>query len=161
MTVITKWDVSTMIPYSAKYVSEIKLLSAWCVTEFITNLKPRDLVCKQNLIWYIDKHDKNGLRVFNSRFSSISIYHNWSRPRFLSPETKIWLLLSSILAGTYIFKVKNRSTRKSCEICSKFTINSPERRLSPWSNVCIANFEQVNSGWDMKKIQGNLWNAWY
>ena len=26
MTVITKWDVNTMVPCSAKYVSEIKLL---------------------------------------------------------------------------------------------------------------------------------------
>ena len=28
----------------------------------------------------------------------------------------------------YIFKVNNRSTRKKCEICSKFAIKTPERR---------------------------------
>ena len=27
----------------------------------------------------------------------------------------------------YLFKVSNRNTRKSCEICSKLTIKTPER----------------------------------
>ena len=31
-------------------------------------------------------------------------------------------------ANIYLFKVNNRSTRKRCEICSKFTIKTPERR---------------------------------
>ena len=29
----------------------------------------------------------------------------------------------------YLYKVNNRNTRKKCEICSKLTINTPERRL--------------------------------
>ena len=28
----------------------------------------------------------------------------------------------------YLFKVNNRRTRKMCEICSKLTIKTPERR---------------------------------
>ena len=31
-------------------------------------------------------------------------------------------------ANIYLFKVNNRSTRKKCEICSKLTIKTPERR---------------------------------
>ena len=31
-------------------------------------------------------------------------------------------------AGIYLFKVNNRNTRTRCEICSKLTINTPERR---------------------------------
>ena len=31
-------------------------------------------------------------------------------------------------ANIYFFKVNNRNTRKSCEICSKLTIKIPERR---------------------------------
>ena len=31
-------------------------------------------------------------------------------------------------AGIYVFKVTNRNTRKRCEICSKLTIKTPERR---------------------------------
>ena len=30
--------------------------------------------------------------------------------------------------GNYIFKVNNRNTRIRCEICSKLTIKTPERR---------------------------------
>ena len=32
------------------------------------------------------------------------------------------------IAGNYMFKVKNRNTRTGCEICSKLTIKTPERR---------------------------------
>ena len=32
-------------------------------------------------------------------------------------------------AGIYLLKVNNRNTRTRCEICSKLTINTPERRL--------------------------------
>ena len=31
-------------------------------------------------------------------------------------------------ANIYLFKVKNGSTRKNCEICSKLTVKTPERR---------------------------------
>ena len=33
-------------------------------------------------------------------------------------------------ANIYLFKVNNRNTRKRCEICSKLTIKTPERRLT-------------------------------
>ena len=39
-----------------------------------------------------------------------------------------------------MFKVNNKNTRTRCEICSKLTIKTPERRQ-------ITNFEQVNTGW--------------
>ena len=35
----------------------------------------------------------------------------------------------AIPAGNYLFKVDNKSTRTRCEICSKLTIKTPERRL--------------------------------
>ena len=41
------------------------------------------------------------------------------------------LLLASLCqypAGVYQLKVKNRNTRARCEICSKLTIKTPERR---------------------------------
>ena len=34
----------------------------------------------------------------------------------------------SFPAGNYMFKVNNRNTRTRCEICSKLTIKTPERR---------------------------------
>ena len=32
-------------------------------------------------------------------------------------------------ADSYLLKVNNRNTRAMCEICSKLTIKTPERRL--------------------------------
>ena len=65
-------------------------------------------------------------------------------------------------AGNYMFIVNNRNTRTRCEICSKLTIKTPERRYWRHSGVFIVNFkhisdllqvflfvnfEQVNVGW--------------
>ena len=33
-----------------------------------------------------------------------------------------------ISANIYLFKINDRKSRKSCEICSKLTIKTPERR---------------------------------
>ena len=56
-----------------------------------------------------------------------------------------------------MFKVYNRNTRTSCEICSKLTIDIRTMPLvsllltltyfTPCSSVCIVNFEQVKAGW--------------
>ena len=35
---------------------------------------------------------------------------------------------STFPAGNYMFKVNNRNIRTRCEICSKLTIKTPERR---------------------------------
>ena len=47
-------------------------------------------------------------------------------------------------AGIYLFKVNSRNTRKRCEICSKLTINTPERRQWRRSGVFIVNFEHIS-----------------
>ena len=45
------------------------------------------------------------------------------------------------LANIYLFQVNNRNNRKSCEICSKLTIKTPEQRQWSRSGVFIVNFE--------------------
>ena len=46
-----------------------------------------------------------------------------------------------------MFKVNNRNTRTRCEIWSKLTIKTPERRyFTPCSSVFVVNFELVNAG---------------
>ena len=65
--------------------------------------------------------------------------------------------------GIYLLKVNNRNTRTRCEICSKLTIKTPERRhwrrscvvivnfehFTPYCSVSVANFEQVNAHWEL------------
>ena len=48
-------------------------------------------------------------------------------------------------AGNYMLKVNNKSTRKWCEICSKFTIKSPEQCHWRRSGVFIVNFEHISA----------------
>ena len=46
-----------------------------------------------------------------------------------------------------MFKVNNRNTRTRCEIWSKLTIKTPERRyFTPCFSVFVVNFELVNAG---------------
>ena len=44
-------------------------------------------------------------------------------------------------AGIYLLKINNRNSRTRCEICSKLTIKTAERR-----HVSIVNFEHVIAG---------------
>ena len=56
------------------------------------------------------------------------------------PKTKISV-------GIHLLKVNNRNTRTTCEICSKLTIKTSERRQWHRSGVDIVNFEYVNADW--------------
>ena len=47
-------------------------------------------------------------------------------------------------AGIYLVKVNNRNTRTRCDVCSKLTIKTLERRHWRRSSVFIANFEHVS-----------------
>ena len=46
-----------------------------------------------------------------------------------------------------LFKVHNGKTRTMCEISSKLTVKTPERRHWHRSGVFIVNFEHVIAGW--------------
>ena len=47
------------------------------------------------------------------------------------------------LAEVYLLKVNKRNTRTRCEVCSKLTIKTPERRYWHCSGVLIVNFEHI------------------
>ena len=50
---------------------------------------------------------------------------------------------ANFTAGNYMFKVDNRNTRTSIEICSKLTIKTPELRHWRRSGIFIINFEHI------------------
>ena len=52
--------------------------------------------------------------------------------------------LQSIPVDIYLFKVNNKNTRTRCEICSKLTMKTPERRQWRCSGVFIVNFEHIS-----------------
>ena len=49
-----------------------------------------------------------------------------------------------IPAGSYMFKVNNRSTETRCEICLKLAIKILERRHWRRSGIFIVNFEHIS-----------------
>ena len=61
--------------------------------------------------------------------------------------------VNSYPACTFLFKVKNTNTRTSCEICSKLTIKTPERRLCQCFffnkvvalRVCLRNYHNLTA----------------
>ena len=48
------------------------------------------------------------------------------------------------LVGIYLLKVNNKNTTKRCEICSKLTIKTPERRQWRFSGVFIVKSEHFS-----------------
>ena len=47
-------------------------------------------------------------------------------------------------ASIYLLKVNNRNIRTRCEICSKLTLKTPERRYWRRPGIFIANFEHIS-----------------
>ena len=99
-----------------------------------------------------------GLNSADDRISSIDLFQ--SNVSFLYPPQNIrklvlfwylqgvlkrsislkWFNISTVdtnLVKIYLFKVINTNTRKSCELCSKLSIKTPECR----SGVFVVNFE--------------------
>ena len=62
---------------------------------------------------------KRGHKVMNTWCNDIS---------FMGVQTVETHIFSIPPAGNCMFKVNNRNTRTRCEICSKLTIKTPERR---------------------------------
>ena len=54
------------------------------------------------------------------------------------------LLHIYIPADIYLLKINNKNNRTRCEICSKLTIKTPERRQWRRSRVFIVNFEHIS-----------------
>ena len=59
-------------------------------------------------------------------------------------KIELFVRYLDIPAGIYLLKVNNGNTRTRCEICSKLTIKTPERRQWRRSGVFIVNFEHIS-----------------
>ena len=60
---------------------------------------------------------------------------------------------STIPVSVYLLKVNNKNTKTWCEICSKLTIGTPQRRQWRYSGVFIVNFKHEIDGWDIYETQ--------
>ena len=57
---------------------------------------------------------------------------------------KIWAYNKYVPDNIYLLKVNNKNTKNISEICSKFTIKTPERHDWRCSDVFIINFERTS-----------------
>ena len=79
---------------------------------------------------------------------SRDIHMVWSSGEL--PNTVVFKELQSEVSivanpdGIYLLKVNNRNTRTRCEICSKLTMKTPEKRQWHRSGVFIVNFEDIS-----------------
>ena len=64
--------------------------------------------------------------------------------KIFTHSSPLYTLIINYPAKIYLSKVNNRNNRKSCEICSNLTIETPGRRQWRRSGVSIVNFEQVS-----------------
>ena len=74
--------------------------------------------------------------LWNGKFSEMV----WLKYRNTEIEKKIsvlrfWHCFIKSPANICLFKLSNRNSRKKCEIYSKFTIKTPERRQ--WRRLCV------------------------
>ena len=64
-------------------------------------------------------------------------HKNSETTKFIFAILGILVQQDNFTTGNYMFKVNNRNTRTSCEICSKLTIKIPERhQASFWYLFC-------------------------
>ena len=96
----------------------------------------------------------SALYVFHSTFWILNFYLQWQK---LAHFRQLWKLdnpnhfayiqffakWSILPVGNYMSKVNYRNTRTRCEICSKLTVKTPERRLASFWYLNI-NFEHIS-----------------
>ena len=62
----------------------------------------------------------------------------------MQKQFQVGEFISNFPANINLFRVNNRNSRKRCEICSKLTIKTLERRQSRRSGAFIVNFEHIS-----------------
>ena len=79
--------------------------------------------------------------------------YDWKKNQDNQEFLKIYKTISYLLqvigngeipVGIYLLRVNTRNTWTRCEICSKLTITTPDRRQWRRSGVFIVNFEHVS-----------------
>ena len=125
-----------------------KRIHPWCTLRIFGNFKKSSSFLQLKFVWSL----KLKLHVFWTSYvrsihalclgvnvyKSIGVANFWADSR-MSPcycnEIQI-----TVPANIYLFKV---STRKRCEICSKWAIKIPVRRRWRHSGVFVVNFEHI------------------
>ena len=112
---------------------------------------------KKDLKW---KRRLEHVRFYSKNSKSLNLVL-WFLNLSLWFSCLLYLSSHQFPASIYLLKVNNRKNRTRCEICSKLTIKTPERRQWGRSGVFIVNFEQASlwcltHSWGWIKIFNSL-----
>ena len=83
-------------------------------------------------------HENKSYRLILFYLQMIFYFTVFDAPKYFSQD---WYTYP---ADNHLLKVKKRYTRTRCEICSKLTIKTPERRQWRRSGIFIVNFEHIS-----------------
>ena len=110
--------------------------------EFLWYLITKNVRCHFTLIIY--HHIKNISQQSNVAAPIITLVCGRKQSPGDVLSGRLLLCGKSISAGIYLVKVNNRNTRTRCEICSKLTLKTSERRQWRHFGFFIVNFEHIS-----------------
>ena len=116
-------------------------------TNILNIFQNKFILCHIRLNIYIWKTSFSPLKSISLVFSSLEMQRKLNIST-ITVQCRLYLI-----AGTYyinnpadncMFRVKNKSTRTRCAICSKLTIKTPKQRQWLRSGVFLVNFEHLS-----------------
>ena len=125
LTKENEYDFRNQHPKKSLYLADPKNCFGQC-NRFLCNV----LFFELSILW---------LLIYLNMIYLNMVYLKWCISKKKN-ETFLW----SIPVNIYLFKVNNRNIRKKCEIFSKLTTKTPERRHWRRCSVFIANFENIS-----------------
>ena len=131
---------------------------------FISRTLAIDKIAREGMGLFIF-HSTSFMHSQSWRYLYTFIYLHWlprifnhSRCSYQTSTRWDLSITSNNPAGNYMFKVNHRNTRTRCEICSKLTIKTPERRHRHFFEVIEVFSRCFNISWQQQRsrVEGNL-----
>ena len=130
------FDRALNTPLSKLYLGPVIHLE-WSVFAKIVSSSNKWIVIWDKLPKHISENFEID-RVKRGQLQNFQKSRGWFIPEISQTKRGYWFITTTL----YLVKFNNRNTRKRCEICSKLTIKTPERRHWRRAGVFI-NFQHI------------------
>ena len=117
-----------------------RFLNSYSILLFPQNHQTDASLIRKNMMIFEKAPKSNSLNISSNSPENDA----YQTPAWLFTAKHFYCEISAFPVGIYMFKVNNRNSITRCEICSKLTIKTPERRHWRRSGVFIVNFEHIS-----------------